>query len=245
MIDEFVRLVRRVCCVVLAAPLLLWGGWWVGGLTHRAIELPDGVPVRPDESTTPRVTIDALGQHLAWLERGGERTEDLLAVYREHVAPVEGSLVRRGVERGLARRVAWPLVAYSARNELDPATVLAVLLIESEGRPRATSSVGARGLMQVMPAHIGLWDDCRSADLYDIDANLCYGTNILASNLRRFRGDERRALLAYNGCVRGTNTPNCHIYPDRVERVRRSLAVEWGGEIGDRRIGVAGLAAAP
>ena len=26
----------------------------------------------------------------------------------------------------------------------------------------------------------------------------------------------RVALLQYNGCVRGRNTPNCHLYDDKV-----------------------------
>jgi soluble lytic murein transglycosylase-like protein len=101
-----------------------------------------------------------------------------------------------------------------------------VLLVESGGRPRATSPVGARGLMQVMPVHQGRWIGC-SGDLYDIDQNLCYGTSILAWYYQRFRGDERRALLGYNGCVRGTNTPDCHTYPDKVRRLRQEIRAEW------------------
>jgi len=64
-----------------------------------------------------------------------------------------------------------------------------------------------------------LWDD--------IENNLCYGTSILAALLRRYDGDEERALLAYNGCVRGTNTPNCHNYPARVARLREQVRREW------------------
>ena len=45
--------------------------------------------------------------------------------------------------------------------------------------------------------------------------------------MERLRGDERRALLAYNGCVRGTFTPDCHLYPDKVNRIRRQIVAEW------------------
>jgi hypothetical protein len=38
---------------------------------------------------------------------------------------------------------------------------------------------------------------------------------ILARNLRR-TGTTTAALLRYNGCVRGTNTPDCHRYPSKV-----------------------------
>ncbi|HSH44330.1 MAG TPA: transglycosylase SLT domain-containing protein, partial [Longimicrobiales bacterium] len=118
-----------------------------------------------------------------------------------------------------------PLVEYAYKHALDPAMVVAIVLVESSGQPNATSFVGARGLMQVMPVHEGRWAGC-SGDMYDIENNLCYGTSILAELLGRL-GDERRALLAYNGCVRGTNTPNCHTYPDKVGRIRDQVRRGW------------------
>jgi soluble lytic murein transglycosylase-like protein len=138
---------------------------------------------------------------------------------------VEQVLRRRGVPWETARRVAWPLVEQSYRTGVDPSTVLSVMLIESAGKPNARSSVGARGLMQVMPAWEGFWRGC-GRDLYAIEDNLCNGTKILAMYLDRHRGDERRALLGYNGCVRGTVTPNCREYPDKVATVRRQVQRE-------------------
>jgi soluble lytic murein transglycosylase-like protein len=79
--------------------------------------------------------------------------------------------------------------------------------------------------MQIMPSWAGHWRTC-GRDLYDIEGNLCAGTRILAYYLRRSGGDERRALLGYNGCVRGSNTPNCHTYPDKIARIRRQVAAE-------------------
>jgi soluble lytic murein transglycosylase-like protein len=69
--------------------------------------------------------------------------------------------------------------------------------------------------MQVMPFHAGRWG-CASVDLTDLETNVCHGSRILADALRRFDGDVERALLYYNGCVRGSNTPDCHLYPSRV-----------------------------
>jgi soluble lytic murein transglycosylase-like protein len=163
---------------------------------------------------------------MAMLRAEGRDTEDYVLMYRNHVRPVEHSLAGWGVNADLARRVAWPLVEYSYDRGLDPATVVAILLVESGGRPHATSFVGARGIMQVMPMHRGRWPGCGD-DLYDIETNLCYGTSILAWFLRLHNGDERRALLGYNGCVRGTNTPNCHTYPVKVRRIRDRVQREW------------------
>jgi hypothetical protein len=78
--------------------------------------------------------------------------------------------------------------------------------------------------MQVMPSWSGRWRDC-GRNLYDIDANLCNGTSILAWYLRTAT-DERKALLGYNGCVRGTNTPNCSRYPDRIIRLKQQIQRE-------------------
>jgi hypothetical protein len=65
-----------------------------------------------------------------------------------------------------------------------------------------------------MPMHAGQLG-CDSADLVDVDSNICHGTTILARNLRRTKSSSA-ALLRYNGCVRGTNTPDCHRYPGKV-----------------------------
>jgi hypothetical protein len=48
-----------------------------------------------------------------------------------------------------------------------------------------------------------------------VDGNICHGTRILALNLKRTRTSSA-ALLRYNGCVRGSNTPDCHRYPGKV-----------------------------
>jgi soluble lytic murein transglycosylase-like protein len=140
------------------------------------------------------------------------------------------------VNEATARQVAWPLVQHAYRRGLDPAFVVSVVLIESGGKPNATSFVGARGLMQVMPLWAGalaqLW-----RNLYDIDANLCAGTNILAWYLERNPGDERKALLGYNGCVRGTNTPNCFTYPDKVVRLRQQVQREMNATRNRQRPG--------
>jgi hypothetical protein len=44
---------------------------------------------------------------------------------------------------------------------------------------------------------------------------------------RDLSAEERRALLAYNGCVRGTNTPNCHTYPNKVRDLRERVRRDW------------------
>ncbi len=227
MLDELERLLKRSVLLALAAPALVWGGLRLGHVAADAIALAPDAPVRiGDVPFTPPDKLERLSRYMAFLRDNGMRTEDYVRLYQHHVQPVETTLVGWGVDKGTARRTAWPLVQYSYAKSLDPATVTAVVLLESDGRPWARSNVGARGLMQVMPMHRGRWDGCGS-DLHDIEANICYGTSILAALMRRYDGDENRAFLSYNGCVRGTNTPNCHIYPTRVRRLRARIRDDW------------------
>lgn len=228
MLEELERLLKRaVVLPVVLLPILLFTGLGLGRATTRGISLPADAPVRIAAAAhTPREHLEVLSAHMSAIRHEGRETEDYVLLYRNHVRPVEQSLQQRGVSAELARRVAWPLVQNSYERGLDPATVVAVLLIESNGRPHVTSFMGARGLMQIMPLHKGQWQGCGD-DMFDIESNLCYGTSILAWLLGRFNGDERRALLAYNGCVRGANTPNCHTYPAKVHRIREQIQRDW------------------
>lgn len=95
------------------------------------------------------------------------------------------------------------LLASSRSAELDPWLVAALIRQESGFEPRATSAVGARGLMQMMPANgpslartIGL-ADYDHAMLWQPNVNLAMGTRHFAEALRRYP-DLERALAAYN-----------------------------------------------
>ena len=226
MVESLERLLRRLVVLPIMIPVLLFGGWGLGKVTLRGIALPPGAPIRiASAASTPAAQLESLSAFMAEMREEGADTEAWLLLYNNHVRPVEQSMADWGVDDALARQVAWPLVENAYERGLDPATVVAIILVESSGRPDAISNVGARGLMQIMPLHLGHWG-C-GTDLHDIESNLCYGTSILEWNLDRFGGNERRALLAYNGCVRGTNTPGCHSYPDKVFRLRERFRDEW------------------
>jgi len=83
---------------------------------------------------------------------------------------------------------------------LDPHLVRAVVHQESRFKADAVSPVGARGLMQLMPAAKA--DAIRAGepdgDLFDPSYNLRVGTWYLRWMIDRFDGDVRLALAAYN-----------------------------------------------
>jgi hypothetical protein len=225
MMEELEQLWRRFRALAHVAPVLLLVGFGAGEVADRLLEVPDSKTVRlSKEKEVPRVHIEALAGTMQRIRGEGAKTVDYVSLYHEHVEPVEKVLRRHGISHATARKISWPLVEESYRRDLDPATVMSIMLIESEGKPTARSFVGARGLMQVMPFWAGKWRGC-GKDLYDIESNLCHGTSILAWYFRNFDG-ERKALLGYNGCVRGTNTPRCHTYPDKVARLRERIRRE-------------------
>ena len=82
----------------------------------------------------------------------------------------------------------------SARFDLSPALIEALVWQESRWRENAVSPVGARGLAQLMP---GTARDL-GVDSSDPLANLEGGARYLRQQLDRFDGDIERALAAYN-----------------------------------------------
>ncbi len=91
----------------------------------------------------------------------------------------------------------------SAKYNYDPLFVLAVILTESSFKKGQKSSVGARGLMQVVPfvgrdvaPRAGVnWES--SGTLFEPEANIKLGTLHLFEQILKF-GDVRKALVSYN-----------------------------------------------
>jgi soluble lytic murein transglycosylase-like protein len=145
---------------------------------------------------------------------------------RSGYRPLARLLGRRNGDPATAMRIARAILKESKRLQVAPSLLTGMLLTENTRlEPDAVSSQGAIGLMQVMHFHAGEFD-CESDDLIDVESNICHGARVFERYLER-TGSVKRALLRYNGCVAGANTPNCHRYPAKVFRaagqVRRDL----------------------
>jgi soluble lytic murein transglycosylase-like protein len=143
---------------------------------------------------------------------------------------------RKGLEKRLDEaRIAMlaPLIVSEADGQgIPPALVVAIIQLESEYNPQARSSAGATGLMQVMPSWPGVLGFRFGSDLTDEATNVRYGTWVLRDALDDSAGDAHRALLRYNGCKTGSNTPNCFSYPDRIRALVESVATATCGGLG-------------
>lgn len=84
---------------------------------------------------------------------------------------------------------------YAKEYNIDPDLVIAVIRTESCFDRKAVSRVGARGLMQLMPAtakHLGVTDS------FDAEQNIKGGVKYLREMLDTFDQDQILALAAYN-----------------------------------------------
>ena len=91
----------------------------------------------------------------------------------------------------------------SQKYECDPTLVLALIMVESSFYTKATSSKGAKGLMQLRPyvakalaEEVGIsWDE--EAAIYDPEVNIRLGLHYLSQLILQFK-DLKVALAAYN-----------------------------------------------
>jgi len=99
-----------------------------------------------------------------------------------------------------------PLIQQASRqHRLPPELIKAVIRVESNFNPAATSPKGAQGLMQLMPQTA---EELQVVDPYDIRANIGGGTRYLGILMQKFNNQLHLALAAYNAG------------PQRVEKIQ-------------------------
>lgn len=104
--------------------------------------------------------------------------------------------------REIADRHAIEILSSTVGTRVSPALVLAIISVESAGRPGAVSHAGAQGLMQLMPATAARFG---VADAFVPTENIKGGVAYLDFLLAEFGYDPVLAIAAYNageGAVR-------------------------------------------
>lgn len=138
----------------------------------------------------------------------------------------------------------------SREKEVDAALIAAVIYSESKFAD-ATSSAGARGLMQITPEAARYIEKQSGGttfkldDLSDPELNIRYGTYLLRELLDRYGGDEAAALAAYNAgpgnadkwggsdlSVSDIPFPETRAYVEEVLEKQREYRDKYGRELG-------------
>ncbi len=136
------------------------------------------------------------------------------------------------------------ICAESQKYGCDPELVLALIIVESSFHSKATSSKGAKGLMQLLPQvakalaqEVGIaWDE--ETAIYDPEVNIQLGLYYLSQLILQFK-DLKVALAAYNfgptyikeRIERGIPLPT--EYADKVLRRYHRLSQEKSKEQGE------------
>ncbi len=170
----------------------------------------DNGSAQPDESAPapPAGDLDAIEQRFTAMI--SNLTKQLAAIERSFTQAMRevvkgfgaaAAQQARAAPRGSATASAsagkftGPISAAAKRHELDPALLSAVVRQESGFQPRAISSAGAMGLMQLMP------ETARALgvrDPFDPAQNIDGGAKYLRGLIDRYHGRLDLALAAYN-----------------------------------------------
>jgi soluble lytic murein transglycosylase-like protein len=107
---------------------------------------------------------------------------------------------------------------------LDPLLVLAVISVESRFNPIAESSMGAKGLMQIIPRyHLDKLNAAGGEDMvFDPESNIHVGTRILREYVHR-TGTLEAGLQFYNGAMRDNSAQYARRVMAERERLQQVL----------------------
>ena len=125
---------------------------------------------------------------------------------------------------------------YAAHYRVPPELIAALIDVESRWNPRAVSSKGAMGLMQLMPATARRYG---AVHPFDVEENIAAGTRYVTALMWEFHGDMRLVSAAYYAGDRwiqvkqlNYSSPDVVAY---VEAVRQRYTMRRRASTGARR----------
>ncbi len=209
-------------------------------------------------SAAPRTRGRARGRGAARPSAGHSlgRLVVALAVVVGLIALIASRLQHMEGNSGLPLSDAAVIREQAADKHLDPALIAGVIYAETKFEPR-TSSAGALGLMQILPAtadyiaRLSGGFRFTTSDLATPKINVAYGSWYLRYLLDHYEGNEMEAVAAYNGGLGNVDGwvakareqghelrsseipfPETREYVERVMRAQREYRSVYGHELG-------------
>jgi soluble lytic murein transglycosylase-like protein len=189
---------KRILALTYAGQLVLLGLMLFAGflLSNRLTAQEAALTNEHREVEETRKRIEALAGDTQALRAEVSNLRQTMASHTgEDVLFLKVLLLKPNIDLNLASAIAAETHRQAQLVQRDPNLVLAIMTVESDFNVRATSGVGAVGLMQVMPHWkrvLGI-----NGDLYDIATNIKYGLQVLGFYLEMY-GELEMALTAYN-----------------------------------------------
>jgi soluble lytic murein transglycosylase len=184
------------------------------------------------------------------------RTVAIVAVTLALVALILSRMQHAPENAGLPLNNAAVIREQASDKHLDPALIAGVIYTETKFDPR-TSSAGALGLMQLLPAtadyiaHLSGGVRFTTSDLATPKINVAYGSWYLRYLLDHYKGDEMLAVAAYNGGLANVDAwvakarsegrrltvadipfPETHAYVQRVLRAQAAYRAVYARQLG-------------
>ena len=117
------------------------------------------------------------------------------------------------------------IASAAAKHSLPPELMRAVMHRESGFKPCAVSAKGAQGLMQLMPATAA---QLHVADPFDPEQNVQAGALFLKQLLKKYNGDLRLALVAYNAGTTRADQLDASQYPAETHEYIANIFADLG-----------------
>lgn len=151
---------------------------------------------------------------------------EVFSARRGSFAYYRGGGYRRFFSGGKLSRRYWDVIERASRlYSLERNLIQAVIHVESYFDPLAVSPKGARGLMQLMPDTARM---LRVRNSFGVEENIMGGSRYLSFLLRKYQGNVKLALAAYNAGEASVEKFNgippyreTVDYVDRVLRMRK------------------------
>jgi len=129
------------------------------------------------------------------LYKGNQDDNDKTAAPKAKIDAVRHDETEKTGPQSLTRQIEDAVSEASEKHGLPRNLIEAIIRAESNGDPRAVSSKGAKGLMQLIDTTAA---DMGVADTFDVKQNVMGGSKYVKMLLDRFKGDLKLTLAAYN-----------------------------------------------